>query len=57
MADERDEMQVLCEQFRQKMQREIDLPPPFDEEARERVGNLIGRAARRGRSDFAALRG
>ena len=33
---DRHEMQVLCDQFRQLMQREID-PPQFDEEARERV--------------------
>ena len=53
---DRHEMQVLCDQFRQLMQREID-PPQFDKEVRERVGKLIGRAARQGRSDFAALRG
>ena len=64
MADEeqamtdgdRAEMQALCDQFRRDMAREID-EPPFDHDARARIGQAISRAASQGRSDYAALRG
>ena len=56
--DDRDraEVRALCDQFRELMQREID-PPPFDQEARVRIGEAIGRVARRGRSDYVAVKG
>jgi hypothetical protein len=48
-------MRALCDQFRAAMAQENDVLL-FDEEARERAGEAIGRAARRERSDYAALR-
>ncbi len=55
--DDRDraEMQALCDLFRELMAREVE-HPVFDGEARVRIGEAIGRAARRERSDYAALR-
>lgn len=65
MADEghamtdpdRAEMRTLCEAFRQAMAREVEAPLQFDQHARVRIGEMIGRAARQGRSYHAALRG
>jgi hypothetical protein len=56
--DDRDhaEMRALCDQFREAMAREND-QLLFDQEARQRIGQIIGRSARQGRSDYAALRG
>jgi hypothetical protein len=56
--DDRDraEMRALCDQFRRTVTRQNEVAM-FDEAARIRVGEAIGRAARRGRSDYATLRG
>lgn len=51
---DRAEMQALCDQFRELMQRDVERAV-FDKEACQRIGEVIGRAARRGRSDYAAL--
>jgi hypothetical protein len=53
---DRAEMRALADQFHQLMRRDIDPPMQFDQEARERIGQMIGQAARQGRSDYAALR-
>jgi hypothetical protein len=50
------ELRALCDLFRREMACQRD-PPPFDRESRDRVGELISRAARQGRSDYAAVRG
>ena len=49
---DRDEMRELCRQFRDAMARENDVLL-FDQDARERIGNMIGRAVRQGGSQFA----
>jgi len=48
--DDRDrtEMQALCDLFRRAMACKVG-PPVFDQESRERVGDMIGRSARHGR--------
>ena len=48
--DDRDraEMQALCDLFRESSQRNIN-PPLFGEDARQRFGEMISRAARQGR--------
>jgi hypothetical protein len=38
------------------MAREL-VVPPFDQEARQRIGEAISKAVRQGRPDYAALRG
>lgn len=53
---DRAEMRALCDQFRQLMSRKVDTPL-YDHETRVRIGQMIGQAARQGRSDYAALRG
>jgi hypothetical protein len=52
--DERDraEMRALCDQFKELMARGVETPP-FDQEARVHIGEMIGRAARQGRSEYA----
>jgi hypothetical protein len=50
---DREELQAPSDQFREAIAREPD--PPFDQEARERVGQMIGRAARQGASAFGYL--
>jgi hypothetical protein len=52
---DRAEMRALCDAFREAMAREP--APTFDVPARVRVGEMIGKAARQGRSDYVALRG
>ena len=52
---ERSEMRALCDQFRRTMAREVD-QALFDKDARVRIGEIIGRAARQGRSDYVVLR-
>jgi hypothetical protein len=52
--DDRAEMRALCDQFREAMARENDVLL-YDKAARERIGEAIGRAVRKGRSDYAAL--
>lgn len=49
-------MLELYRQFREAITREVD-EPAFDKEARVRIGEIIGHAARQGQSDYAALRG
>jgi hypothetical protein len=46
---------VVCDQFRELMAREVD-HPLFDQDARVRIGKMIGKAARQGRSDYVSLR-
>ncbi len=55
--DDRDraEMQALCDEFRELMARDVD-KQLFDDEARRRMGELIGSTARRGGSQFGYLR-
>jgi hypothetical protein len=53
--NDRAEMRSLCDQFRHLMAREVEAPL-FDKQACERIGELIGKAARQGRSDYVALR-
>jgi hypothetical protein len=53
---DRDEMRALCDQFRRDMARQVD-EQLFDQDVRARIGQVIGRAVRQGRSDYAALRG
>jgi hypothetical protein len=53
---DRAEMRALCDQFRRAMARENDVLL-FDRDARIRIGEAIGKAARHGRSDYAAVRG
>ncbi len=48
-------MRALADQFREAMAREMD-QPLFDEEARMRIGRMIGGPVRQGRSDYVALR-
>ena len=50
-ADHR-ELLALRDQFLEMMQR-TEAPALFDEDARRRVGELIGRSARQGRSEYA----
>jgi hypothetical protein len=52
--DERDraEMRAFCDQFKELMAREVETPP-FDQEARVHIGEMIGRAAQEGRSQYA----
>jgi len=50
------EMLKIYHQFREAMAREI-AEPAFDHEARVRIGEIIGHAARQGQADYAALRG
>ena len=45
---DRGEMRALCDQFRELARRDVD-PPLFDHDVRQRVGEMIGRAARQGR--------
>ena len=52
---DRAEMRALADQFREAMAREMD-QPLFDEEARMRIGRIIGGPVRQGRSDYVALR-
>jgi hypothetical protein len=52
---DRAEMQALLDQFRRGMAEEFD-QPLFDKEARVRIGETIGKAARQGYSDYIALR-
>jgi len=52
---DRAEMRELCDAFRRAMARGCNVLP-FDRDARERIGEMIGRAARRRRSDYAVLR-
>jgi hypothetical protein len=52
---DRAEMRALCNQFRRTMAREVD-QALFDDDARVRIGEMIGRAARQGHSDYVALR-
>jgi hypothetical protein len=53
---DRTELRALCDQFRQLMARENDALL-YDQDALVRVGELIGKAARQGRSDYVVLRG
>jgi hypothetical protein len=47
------ELLALRDQFLEMMQR-TEAPGLFDEDARRRVGELIGRSARHGRSEHAS---
>ena len=53
---DRAEMRALCDQFRREMAGVLTREPVFDHDARQRIGEAIGKAARQGRSDYAALR-
>jgi hypothetical protein len=53
---DRVEMLELFRHFREAMTREID-EPTFDNEARVRIGEILGYAARQGQADYAVLRG
>ena len=56
MADlDRAEMEALLDQFRRDMARENDVLL-FDHEARQRIGEMIGKAVRQGGSEFEYLR-
>jgi hypothetical protein len=46
------ELLALRDQFLEMMRR-TEPPAPFDQDARRRVGELIGRSARHGRSEYA----
>jgi hypothetical protein len=48
---DRAEMRALLDQFRELMAREVEAPL-FDQEARQRIGHMIGSAVRRGGSAF-----
>src|SRR5581483_3998804 len=52
--DDRDrrELRALCAQFRELMQHGAE-EPLFDQQARRRIGEVIGRSLRRGGSPFA----
>ena len=52
---DRAEMQALCDQFRRMMVRKVDRAL-FDDDARKRIGEMIGQAARQCRSDYITLR-
>jgi hypothetical protein len=52
---ERAELRRLREKFLEIMRRGNEVPL-FDEPARQRIGEAIGRAARQGRSDYAVMR-
>jgi hypothetical protein len=59
--DDRDraELRALCDLFRRDMPRQVD-EPPFDHDARQRIGQAIGKAGRAGRVGirvFAAAEG
>ena len=56
MTPDRDraEMRALCDLFRQSM-RESG-PMLFDQDAKQRIGEMIGSAVRRGGSEFGYLR-
>lgn len=51
---DRAEMRALCDQFRQLMARENDALL-YDQDARVRVGEAIGKAVLQGRSDYVVL--
>jgi hypothetical protein len=51
---DRVEMRALCDQFRQLMARQVEAPL-FDNEARVRIGEMIGSAVRDGGSEFGYL--
>jgi hypothetical protein len=55
--DDRDraEMRALADQFRELMARQNEVAP-FNEAARQRIGDAIGKAARQGGSGFTYLR-
>jgi hypothetical protein len=48
----RREIQALCDQFREPVQRDIECAL-FDKEACQRIGDMISRSARQGRSEYA----
>jgi hypothetical protein len=48
-------MRALCDQFRQLMARQVEVPL-FDNEARVRIGEMIGGAVREGGSEIGYLR-
>jgi low affinity Fe/Cu permease len=52
---DRAEMQALLDQFRRDMARENDVLL-FDHEARQRIGEMIGKAVRQGGSELEYLR-
>jgi hypothetical protein len=51
---DRDEMQALLDQFRKAMARENEAQL-FDQDARKRIGEMIGKATREGGADFGYL--
>jgi hypothetical protein len=53
---DRAEMQILCDQFRELMRRDVECTV-FSKEACQRIGEMISQTAQQGRSDYAALRG
>ena len=54
--DDRDraELRALCDLFRRDMARQVD-EPPFDHDAKQRIGQVIGKAGRQGGSEFGYL--
>jgi hypothetical protein len=52
---DRAEIRALCDQFRQLMARQVEVPL-FDNEARVRIGEMIGGAVREGGSEIGYLR-
>jgi hypothetical protein len=52
---DRAEIRALCDQFRQLMARQVEVPL-FDNEARVRIGEMSGSAVRDGGSEFGYLR-
>jgi hypothetical protein len=52
---DRVKMLELCSQFREAMTHRVHRPV-FDNDARVRIGEMIGQAARQGQPDYVALR-
>jgi hypothetical protein len=51
---DRPEMQALLDQFRKAVARENDVLQ-YDQDTKQRIGEMIGRATRWGRCDFGYL--